>query len=139
MLSGVRWLLDGATSMFQACLRGARRAVRDNVSKLSVASVVIARKGQEQATLVSRVRHAGFDGAIRENAEGDLSSEACESIEAVQCCFDALSASDVGKTLYASQEHGRMARWFTSSLLPRWCENRAGDERHGGFDQPLRR
>lgn len=31
------------------------------------------RKGQEQATLVMRVRHAGFDGAIRENAEGDLS------------------------------------------------------------------
>jgi hypothetical protein len=106
---------------------------------LSVASGVISRKGHDQALLVSEDRHVGLMTQFERNAASDLSLNAGEGIEAVQGCFDAMSASDVGKTLYASQGHGRMARWFTSSLLPRWCENRAGDERHGGFDQPLRR
>lgn len=131
--------LDGATSAFQACLKGARRAVRGTGSKRLVAAVVIPARDMTRQLWYRENVTSVFDDAMRENAEGDLSPQACEPIEAVQCCFDALSASDVGKTLYASQGHGRMARWFTSSLLPRWCETREGDERQGGFDQPIRR
>jgi hypothetical protein len=139
MSSGVCRLLDGATSASRVRLGGVKRDVRGDEAKLSVASGAIPARDKNRQLWYREIVTPVLMAQCRENAEGDSSPEAREGIEAVQCCFDALSASDVGKTLYASQEHGRMARWFTSSLLPRWCENRAGDERHGGFDQPIRR